>query len=227
MDQIRIGAFLKALRKEKGLTQEQLAEKLAVSGRTVSRWETGSNMPDICMLVVLADFYGVSIPELINGERKSENMNQETKETAVAMAKYSKNEVKNEKMKLLGILLLIFSLFIIISALSIFPSESSWGSIYSILGSLVLIIGVYLIVKQEFIKSKNRLLVVLGCIVVLFGAFSISDYIAASRFNQVPRFSYKIIYDSRIPNVRTFKTIFFTAVQENPGTEKEKVYILK
>ena len=57
MDQIRIGAFLKALRKEKGLTQEQLAEKLAVSGRTVSRWETGSNMPDIGMLVVLADFY--------------------------------------------------------------------------------------------------------------------------------------------------------------------------
>ena len=68
MDQIRIGAFLKALRKEKGLTQEQLAEKLAVSGRTVSRWETGSNMPDIGMLVVLTDFYGVSIPELINGE---------------------------------------------------------------------------------------------------------------------------------------------------------------
>ena len=50
MDQIRIGAFLKALRKEKGLTQEQLAEKLAVSGRTVSRWETGSNMPDIGMM---------------------------------------------------------------------------------------------------------------------------------------------------------------------------------
>lgn len=43
MDQIRIGAFLKALRKEKGLTQEQLAEKLAVSGRTVSRWETGES----------------------------------------------------------------------------------------------------------------------------------------------------------------------------------------
>ena len=44
MDQIRIGAFLKALRKEKGLAQEQLAEKLAVSGRTVSRWETGVSL---------------------------------------------------------------------------------------------------------------------------------------------------------------------------------------
>ena len=94
MDQIRIGAFLKALRKEKGLTQEQLAEKLAVSGRTVSRWETGSNMPDIGMLVVLADFYGVSIPELINGERKRENMNQETRDNAIAMAEYSQVTAK-------------------------------------------------------------------------------------------------------------------------------------
>lgn len=44
MDQIRVGAFLKALRKEKKLTQEQLAEKLNVSGRTVSRWETGDSL---------------------------------------------------------------------------------------------------------------------------------------------------------------------------------------
>ena len=97
MDQIRIGAFLKALRKEKGLTQEQLAEKLAVSGRTVSRWETGSNMPDIGMLVVLADFYGVSIPELINGERKSENMNEEVKETVLKLSDYT--DTINQKIK--------------------------------------------------------------------------------------------------------------------------------
>ena len=88
---------LKSIRKQAGMSQEQLAEKLNVSGRTVSRWETGSNMPDIGMLVEMADFFDVSIPEIVSGERKSENMNQETKETAAAMAKYSKNEVKNEK----------------------------------------------------------------------------------------------------------------------------------
>ena len=76
MSRIPICTVPQTLRRSRGLSQEQLAEKLAVSGRTVSRWETGSNMPDIGMLVVLADFYGVSIPELINGERKSENMNQ-------------------------------------------------------------------------------------------------------------------------------------------------------
>ena len=51
MDQVKIGNFLKKLRKEKGITQEQLAEILNVSGRTVSRWETGNNMPDISILV--------------------------------------------------------------------------------------------------------------------------------------------------------------------------------
>ena len=55
MDQVKIGNFLKKLRKEKGITQEQLAEILNVSGRTVSRWETGNNMPDISILVDIAD----------------------------------------------------------------------------------------------------------------------------------------------------------------------------
>lgn len=70
MDQRKIGAFLKALRKEQGLTQEQLAELLHVSGRTVSRWETGSNMPDIGMLVGLAEQFDVSIPEIIQGGKE-------------------------------------------------------------------------------------------------------------------------------------------------------------
>lgn len=56
MDQVKIGNFLKKLRKEKGITQEQLAEILNVSGRTVSRWENGNNMPDISILVDIADY---------------------------------------------------------------------------------------------------------------------------------------------------------------------------
>ena len=71
MDQIKAGAFLKDLRKDKGITQEQLAEELGVSGRTISRWETGKNMPDISLLVEIAEFFDVSIPEIIKGERKS------------------------------------------------------------------------------------------------------------------------------------------------------------
>ena len=69
MDQIKIGKFIAALRKEKGLTQEKLGEKLGVTNKTVSRWENGNYMPDVEMLSLLSEEFGVSINELISGER--------------------------------------------------------------------------------------------------------------------------------------------------------------
>ena len=98
MDLVKIGAFLQTLRKEKGLTQEMLAEQMGVSRRTVSRWETGSNMPDLDILVELSDFYAVDLREILNGERKSEHMNEELKETVLQVADYS-NEEKTRLLK--------------------------------------------------------------------------------------------------------------------------------
>jgi len=227
MDQIKIGVFLKELRKAKGLTQEQLAEVLNVSNRTVSRWETGSNMPDISTLVDIAVFYNVSIPEIIEGERKSENMDKETQETAIAMAKYSQNSVKTEKQKVIGILMSVFGIFIIVSALSIFPNDSSWGSIYSFWGSILFVVGIHFIIKPFVVKRTSRLLITLGSIALLFGTFTLSDYIAVKQFNQVPRFRYQTIYDSRNPNQLVHKTLFFTVVQKNPGTADSHVYIVE
>ena len=86
MDQTKVGQFLKQLRKEKGITQEEFAEKIGVSGRTVSRWETGSNMPDISLLVDIADFYDVDVREIIEGAKKSEMMNDDIRDTAEKMA---------------------------------------------------------------------------------------------------------------------------------------------
>ena len=227
MDQAKIGSFLKELRKEKQLTQENLAEQLNVSNRTVSRWETGSNMPDIGMLVELADFYGVSIPEIINGGRKSENMDQETRETAVAMAEYSRNEVKSGKKKAAGILLTAFGVFVIISALMMFPNESSWGSIYAYLGSIFSVVGISFVIKPLVAKRSLRILTVVGCILLLFGTFTVSDYVAVEEFHQVPRFRYETIYVSGESHQLVHKTLFFTVMQENPGTENEKVYIVR
>ena len=69
MDPIKIGSFLRELRKEKNMTQEALAEVFSVSNRTISRWETGSNLPDISLLVEIADYYELDIREILNGER--------------------------------------------------------------------------------------------------------------------------------------------------------------
>ena len=97
MDTKKIGAFLKQCRKEKNLTQEQLAEKFGVSARTVSRWETGSNMPDLSILVELADYYDIEIKELLDGERSS-TMNKEMKETLNKVADYE-DWVKQKALK--------------------------------------------------------------------------------------------------------------------------------
>ena len=115
MDQRKTGNFLKDLRKNKGLTQDQLAEQFNVSSRTVSRWETGSNMPDLSILIEIADFYDVDIREIIDGERKSENMDNETKNTLKKVAEYSDAEKKILKKRLISMtlgtmILLLFAL---------------------------------------------------------------------------------------------------------------------
>ena len=126
MDQIKIGEFLKELRKEKGLTQEQLAEQFNVSRRSVSRWETGKNMPDISLLVEIAEFYDTSIPEIINGERKSEKMNEEVKEVAETMSNYAGAEkesiLKNIRgLSLIGLLALM--VFFLLDVTGVFENN--------------------------------------------------------------------------------------------------------
>ncbi len=68
MNQQKIGAFIAKLRKEKGLTQEQLAERLGVSNKSISRWENGNSMPDLSLLQFLCKEFEISISELLQGE---------------------------------------------------------------------------------------------------------------------------------------------------------------
>ncbi len=117
MDLIKTGNFLKELRKEKGLTQEQLAEQMGVARRTVSRWETGMNMPDLDLLIELSDLYETDLREILSGERKSEKMNEELKETVLQVADYSNEEKERllRRMHLLFIAGLIgFIVFLVI-----------------------------------------------------------------------------------------------------------------
>ncbi len=69
MDMQKIGKFLAELRREKKLTQEQLGERLGVTNKTISRWETGTYLPPVEMLQLLSEFYNVSINEILCGER--------------------------------------------------------------------------------------------------------------------------------------------------------------
>ena len=105
MDQTKIGALLRELRKERNLSQEQLAEQFNVSTRSISRWENGNTMPDISIMIDLADYYEIDLRELLNGERKSENMTENMRETLDMIADYSAEEKAKLVKELRGMLI--------------------------------------------------------------------------------------------------------------------------
>ena len=132
MDLVKIGECLRDLRKEKGLTQEQLAEQFNVSRRTVSRWETGTNMPDMDVLIQLADFYEIDMRALLEGNLVKEKTNSETKETVQRVEKYHQEKYKAFKrvviriMIIIGIVLILFSIPVICAGCK--NTEPEWNA---------------------------------------------------------------------------------------------------
>ena len=180
MDQVKIGEFLKELRKEKGFTQEQLAEQFNVSRRSVSRWETGSNMPDLSILVDLAEFYDVDIKEIIDGARKSKMMNEEVKEVAVKMADYaveqkSKLLIWVRRISLVGVVLMA-----IVLGLQSFNYKPGIGMflcyVFSFLAFVIMVIlSLYTnglleenSKRKKFVKGCKILVLIVGVCVLSF-----------------------------------------------------------
>lgn len=136
MDPKKIGMFLKHLRREEGITQEQLAETLGVSGRTVSRWETGSNLPDLSILVQIAEFYHVEIKEILNGEREDKEMDQEIKETLLKVADY--HELERQKAAKIGSF--SFSIMFLTCAVTIIVQMGITGNLSLVMGETAIFI---------------------------------------------------------------------------------------
>ncbi len=100
MNQQEIGRFIAQLRREKKLTQEQLAELLGVSNRTVSRWENGRCMPDLSLLALLSEELGVTVSELLNGRRMNEQEMLQLRDSITALLELSEKEQKVKTRKL-------------------------------------------------------------------------------------------------------------------------------
>ena len=128
-------------RKDKKMTKSELAEKLGVTDKSIGNWENGRNMPDLSLFKPLCDELRITINDLLSGEKISKEKYQEKfEENIVNTIDYSNKRVHKYN-NLVGLLLVIFGLFIAMSAIMIFPSESSWGSIYSVFGVVLFVIG--------------------------------------------------------------------------------------
>lgn len=140
MDQIKIGALLKELRKERKLTQEEIAGKFGVSQRSVSRWENGNTMPDISILIELADFYDVDLREILKGKRKAENMDADLKETLEMVSDYTNEEKKKIARSLIVKTVVTALAFVLLGIIILLRLESNFW--WNQTAELCLILGI-------------------------------------------------------------------------------------
>ena len=222
MDQSKTGKFIAEERERKNYTQRQLADLLGISDKTISKWERGNGFPEVSLLLPLCDELEITINELISGEKIDKQVYQEKfEENIINTIDYTSKKIK-EKNNLIGMMFIIFGLLLAITAMIIFPSESSWGSIYSILGSIISLIGISKFTKK--LTYGKRLVCNFGYFILFTFMLFLLDYLSVVSIKQAPRFStYKVTAEKTI----YYDTPFYDVVRCNIDSQDEYYKILK
>ena len=151
MDQSKIGKFIAECRKDKELTQMQLAEKLGITDKAISKWERGIAMPDTAIMLELCDILGISVNELLSGERLNmENDGQKSEQLLLEMAKEieRKNKTVWSSMWVLMLINMVWFLGGLCVATLLIP-EGVW-QLVTVLGvTLVFIVPCFYALKLE------------------------------------------------------------------------------
>lgn len=210
MNQEKIGKFIATCRKKQKMTQNELGELLGVTEKSISNWENGRNMPDLSLFKPLCDALNITINDLMSGEKIEKKKYQEKFEENIVNTIDFSTKKLNKYSRIISLILIIFGLFISLSAIMIFPSESSWGSIYSVFGIIIFMIGMTRI--THIIKWYNRLLLLL---IVFFGAMGIllfTDYVNVKNNKEAPMFRLKT---TTTGNVIYYDTLFYDVYRCN------------
>lgn len=210
MNQGKIGKFIAECRKENKMTQNELAEKLGVTEKSISNWENGRNMPDLSLFKPLCKELNITINDLMSGERIDQEKYQEKfEENIVSTIDYSTKRLKQYN-QIISLIIIIFGLFISLSAIMIFPSESSWGSIYSLFGIIIFMVGITRITCD--IKWKKRLLLILIVFLGSIGILLFTDYMNVKLNNEAPMFR---LTTTTTGSVIYYNTLFYDVYRCN------------
>ncbi len=151
MDQIKIGKFIAEKRKEQGLTQMQLAEKLSITDRAVSKWENGKTMPDSGIMLELCGALSISVNDLLHGEVVTvDNYNKETEKLLIEMVK--QKEEADKKLLSLEMLIGTFSIIILLGftfTASFFQMEDWLRIVFIVLGFVIGLVGIMFALRIE------------------------------------------------------------------------------
>ena len=216
MDQEKIGKFIASVRKEQNLTQEQLAEKLGITSKAVSKWECGKGLPDASIMMELCEILKITVNDLLSGEKiKQENYQKKLEENILDTIDYSNKKVL-EKNKVIYGMILFFGLGLVFTAFTIYPTDSSWGSIHSIMGLLLSTFGFINIKRNRTILKKC----ILGIFYFMIGflLLLLLDFSNVILNKVAPRFSYLI---QTTEDMILYKTPLCNVYRMNRNTKNE------
>ena len=222
MDQEKIGKFIAECRKKRKMTQFELGEKLGVTSKSISNWENGRNMPDLSLFKPLCNELNISLNDLMSGEKVTEKEYQEKlEENIIKTIDYTNKKIENRN-SLIGLTFIVFGVLISVTAVAIFPSESSWGSIYSVFGGIISLIGISRFTKR--LTYLKRLICNFGYFLIFVAVLMTIDYIGVINIHQAPRFSLVKISGE---NIIYYDTPFYDVVRCNVDKGNEKFKVIK
>ncbi len=130
MNQIEIGKFIAKCRKEKKLTQAQLAERLNITDRAVSKWETGKSMPDSSVMLELCGLLEITVNELLSGEKiEMESYEQKAEENLIALKRKDENKLGSVIISLLFSAILLIGIIVCLICDIAISGELTWSFI--------------------------------------------------------------------------------------------------
>lgn len=221
MNQEKIGKFIFKCRKNKKITQSELAEQLGVTDRSVSNWENGKNMPDLSLFKPLCEILNITINELLSGEKIKANYQERLEENIINTINYSHKKIE-QKNQLIGLLLLLFGVFISILGLMAFNPDSHACFFSMLTGVVFSIIGFFKLIR---IKSYlKKLLIFILCLGGYLSMILFFDYLGVAYNKRPPIFSKTI---TTIDDTIYYDTIFFDVVRCNKNEKNETFTIIK
>ena len=190
MDQEKTGRFIAACRKKNGFTQAALAEKLSITDRAVSKWETGKSLPDASIMLPLCELLGISVNELLTGERIAmDDYRKQAEENLVELHRLE--EASNRRLlrieKVLVVLVLIASLGLVGAGCLIAGTNNLAGLLFCLLGVAVVFLGAFVGVKIEHDAGYYECPECKERYVPTFKAVVLAPHIGTSRKMTCPR----------------------------------------
>lgn len=199
MNQEKIGKFIMNARKNKGLTQSELASILGVTDRSVSNWENGKCMPDISLFKPLCEELGISVNDLLNGEEY-------TSGSGVDILSYSNNLI-NSKDKLNAALFLVVGIGIMFTIYAVIPPYRN-SLIYIIISLIILMFGI-----SKFTKSfKHNRIINVSFALLIIVLLNLLDFVNVNYNNEVPRL--RLVSVDEVSQIY-YRTPFFSAYNCN------------